>query len=250
MKAYLIAIAIMLLAFSGEANGAVYKCTDADGAVSYQDQPCKAEEKQRQIQAQKNVSVEETDLEVVQVVIPDVGLALVALFDHMEHMTRAHGDRAATIAVRSKPGHEPMEMQITFFANRSGGGYSHQLLAQHLADLSPELRQPPLPASSERWNFETAIGDANMISHYSPGGSPVNGEWDTVTTGYVAHPRVVAAVTILNNGKTSDGLRWALKVYNMFQIAAGNELLRGTGQQPVHSSFDWVLKPSAAPTRP
>ena len=233
MKAYLIAIAIMLLAFSGEANGAVYKCTDADGAVSYQDQPCKAEEKQRQIQAQKNVSVEETDLEVVQVVIPDVGLALVALFDHMEHMTRAHGDRAATIA-----------------ANRSGGGYSHQLLAQHLADLSPELRQPPLPASSERWNFETAIGDANMISHYSPGGSPVNGEWDTVTTGYVAHPRVVAAVTILNNGKTSDGLRWALKVYNMFQIAAGNELLRGTGQQPVHSSFDWVLKPSAAPTRP
>jgi hypothetical protein len=225
MKAYLIAVAIMLLALSGEANGAVYKCTDADGAISYQDQPCKAEEKQRQIQAQGKVAVEGTDLEIVQVVIPDVGLAMVALFDHMEHMTQAHGDRAATIAVRSKPGHEPMEMQITFFANRAGGSYTHQQVAEHLANVSPELRQPPMPISSERWEFKTAIGNAKMVSHYAPGGGPVNGGWDTVTTGFVAHPRVVAAVTILNNGKTSDGLRWALKVYNMFQIGAGKELL-------------------------
>jgi hypothetical protein len=225
MKAYLIVIAIMLMALSCEADGAVYKCTDTDGAISYQDQPCKAEEKQRQIQAQRNVSVDGTDLEIVQVPIPDVGLALVALFDHMEHITRRHGDRAATIAVRSKPGHEPMEMQITFFANREGGSYTHQQVAERLANVSPELRQPPLPPSSERWNFETVIGDANMVSHYAPGGGPVNGGWDTVTTGFVAHPRVVAAVTILNNGKTSDGLRWALKVFNMFQIAAGNELL-------------------------
>lgn len=221
-------IAVMVgVSFLAQAGfGAVYKCTGENGSVSYQDQPCGGDEHEQRMPSERTVSVDGTDLEMVQVVVPGVGMAFVGLFDHMEHMTRRHGQLASTIAVRSKKGHPPMEMQITFFANERGDSYTHRLIAQKLASLSPVLEQPPMPFGSEHWRFETAIGDASMISHYSPGGGHFHGSWDTLTIGYVAHPKVVAAVTILNNGKTSDSLRWALKVYNMFQVAVGDELLQ------------------------
>lgn len=225
MKAHLVTFATALLALPAVGFAAVYKCTDASGAISYQDQPCGADEEERQIPSRLGATVEGHDLELVQLVVPGVGAAMVALFDHMEHMTQEHGDRAATIAIRAKPGHEPMEMQITFFANDEGGAYSHRQVSDQLAAISPALGQPPMPLGSENWVFETALGDAQMISHYAPGGGPLGRRWDTITLGYVAHPRVVAAVTILNNGKTSESLRSALRVFNMFQVAVGSELL-------------------------
>lgn len=225
MKNCLTAIAIMLFALPHGARGAVYKCTDAGGAVRYQDQPCGAGERQREIQSRRSLTVEGADIELVQLVVPGVGTAFVGLLDEMEHKIRKHGDAAVTIAIRSTAEQHPMEMQITFFANKTGGAPSRSQVSDQLAAISPALRQPSMPPGSERWSFKTAIGDATMLSHYAPGGGSINGEWDTSTVGHVAHPRVIAAVTILNNGKTSEGLRRALKVYNMFQVAVGSKLL-------------------------
>ncbi len=225
MNNHLFAAALVLLVLPCSALGAVYKCTDADGSISYQDQPCSVDERQREIQSTKKFVVEGADLEVVNVVVPGVGLALVAIFDSMEHSTQQHGDQATTMFIRSKAGFQRMEMRITFFANEGRGDHIYHQVADQLASFSPGLKQPSMPAGSERWSFETAIGVAQMISHYSPAQGSASKEWDTITVGHVVHPRVVAAVTIFNNDKTSDGLRQALRVYNMFQVAVGNELL-------------------------
>lgn len=229
--------ALLLLAASGTSTAAIFKCTAADGSVSYQDQPCPADESQHSRADQQepassgsrreSITIDGETVRLVYFPVPGLGEVQVPVFEHMEYTTRSHDDRAATIALRAKPGQDPMQLQMTFFANRPGRSYSAAEAMQFLADIDPQLTNEQAYAD-EFWSFETQLGNIdfetsireNPRSFGSEGRDPQSGEFTTATTGLKRHPNVVVAVTILTNGRMSEGLRGALRVVNAFFVLA------------------------------
>lgn len=203
------------------AEAQLYKCTDASGEVAYQDQPCAGSQAQ-EVRAKERTPPPKSGkpFDPVVLQVPGVGKAVIPVFQNLEHMTRAHGEQAATIAIRASAGEEPFELQMTFLANRAGDSYSSDEADQLLAGIDPVL-VPAVSYVGESWTFPTQIGNADFVSARMPklhlGSSRVD-EFDTNTAGHILHPDVVVAIKILNNGGTSESLRTALGIVNAFQV--------------------------------
>ena len=216
----MIAISFVLLV-APAAEAQLYKCTNAEGEVAYQDQPC-ADSEGQEVRARERTAPPKSNkpFDPVIVEVPGVGRAVVPVFEDLEHMTRAHGEQAATIAIRSTGDGEQFELQMTFMANRAGAPYSSDEVDQALANIDPIL-VPSVSYVGERWTFPTQIGDADFVSAVMPKlhlGDRQVAQYDTNTAGHILHPDVVVAIKVLNNGGTSDGLKTALQIINAFQV--------------------------------
>ena len=214
-----------MLVLCATAQAQLYKCTDASGAISYQDQPC-ADTQQQEVRTSRVAPpTKSTDpFEAVFLQVPGIGEAVIPVFEHMEYLTRVHGEQAATIAIRAKEGHRPMELQMTFLPNRQGDPYSVEEVEQVLGRIDLRL-VPQSGLYGEKWTFATQIGDAQMRTSVETQPRSFSGSkriYDTSTAGYVLHSKVVVAIKIFNSGGQSDELRWALRVVNAFQVAAAH----------------------------
>lgn len=208
----------------------LYKCESADGGVSFQDQPCASTEKEEvRRQGPTLIPTEEDGASLVQVSVPGVGEAFVPVFDTMTVRVHRHGKAAVTAVLKSKSGEEPMELQITLFANSVEQPYNIISAREFLRSIDPNLVRHPIHYG-EGWDFSLAFAEARMYS-YGQGGQPHSvmpaTGYTTTTTGFAKHPQVVVWILILNDGGTSESLKLALRVINAMQIrdSASGEVL-------------------------
>ena len=93
-RASLILFALALILAATAQGQGVFKCTNPDGSISYQDRECPdaAEEKRVDLGGTTQQS-REKDFDSKIIAVPGVGEAGVVVFDYMETTVREDGDR-------------------------------------------------------------------------------------------------------------------------------------------------------------
>lgn len=198
----LIFVAMAAIAQTGVAS--TYKCVGADGAVSFQDRPCANNEES----SVANVAASDgLDFDPLFVPLPGGRQAALAVFKTMQSTVRENGQRATTVKIKSKPGQEPMSLQITFLANPSGQHFTDD----QVSDIVLKMAQPHVEDSFERrarlWETPTEIGTAvfsTLNSREYMGKTPPRGEYRTITVGQIATSETILAFTLLTNGMDTE----------------------------------------------
>lgn len=202
LRKSLILMALAATAQTGVAS--TYKCVGTDGAVSFQDRPCANDEES----SVANVGASDgVPFDPLFVPLPGGRQAALAVFKTMQSTVRENGSRATTVKIKSKPGQQPMSLQITFLANPSG----NQFTDEQVSDIVLKMAQPHVAGSVERrarlWETPTEIGTAvfsTLNAREYRDKNPPRGEYRTITVGQIATAETILAFTLLTNGMDTE----------------------------------------------
>lgn len=247
MRRLAIALGALLLVQSEAGIGqSVYKCTNADGSVSYQDRACPGSAQEKKLPTARSAGQQKRSYDGKVIPLPGIGEAAVLVFDYMETIVRQDGERATTIGIRSKPGaRDKMSMMMTFMPNPTGMIPSRrqqetavrQTALQSTGGAFNEFRFEEFHAKSGTGLF-SVVGDPRF-----PGGVAPDGEYATVTAGQIASDDVVVDVTILTDGVDNKGFSDALAIAKTFVVAPGVVAINNDGgdlQLPdAPAGFSW-----------
>lgn len=214
-----IALALALLA--QPAAGDIYKCTAADGSVSYQDQPCDGGRPDPAERKSRDSRGEADDFEALFVPIHGNKEAVVARFHTMTSAVHRGDPRAITVRLNSKPGQEPLGMLLTFFDNPENKVFSDE----QVSELVLQMAEPFLESSFERraqlYETPTELGTAVFTSvneRRYMNREPPRGEYRTITVGQIPTSHTFIAFTILSNGTDNAHFNDAISVLKSMQI--------------------------------
>lgn len=202
----------------------VYKCTNADGSVSYQDRACPGAADEKKVRVGKPARKKGRGYDGKVVPVPGIGEAAVLVFDYMETIVRQDGERGTTIGIRSKPGtSNKMSMMLTVMPNPQGSIPSRQQQENDVRQIAMEAAGMGF-ADFRFQDFEARSG-TGLLSvvddpRYPDGAAPA-GEFATVTAGQIVSDTVVIAVTILSDGVDNKGFTDALAIAKTFVVAPG-----------------------------
>ena len=218
-----IILVVVALAFSGSGIGqSVYKCTNADGSVSYQDRACPGSADEEKVAVGKPARKRGPGYSGKIVPVPGIGEAAVLVFDYMETVVREDGDRATTIGIRSKPGaRDKMSMMMTFMPNPRGSVPTRQQQENAVTRIAMETTGGGFfDFRFEEFEAKSGSGLLTIIDdpRYPDGVAPA-GQFATITAGQVASDDVVVAVTILTDGIDNRGFDDAIAIARTFVVA-------------------------------
>lgn len=223
MKMHLLSLCLGALALSGYAHGqSVYKCTNPDGSISYQDRACPGTSKEKKVSVGRSERTARSGTDGKVIPVPEVGEAAVLVFDYMETVVREDGDHSTTMGIRSKPGaRNKMSMVLTFKPNRNASIPSRQ--QQESAIKGIVYQQEGLGSYYfEFQEFEAKSGDGLLTvindRRYPKGVAP-KGEYATITAGQIASDRVVVDLTILTDGVKNKGFADAMTIAKTLVVA-------------------------------
>jgi len=214
----------LILAATADGQG-VYKCTNPDGSVSFQDRACPESADEKKVSVGSTVREETNDYEGIVFAVPGVGDAAVMVFDYMETVVREDGDRAITLGIRSRPGaRHKMSMMLTFMPNLRGTIPSQDRQVETVKRIAMQTTGGFIPSDLEIHEFQaqTGTGLFTIIPDPSyPNGAAPDGEYATMTAGQIVDEKVVIAITILTDGIRGKGFTDALAIVETFVIAPG-----------------------------
>ena len=251
MKNLALALGATMLTFSSVALGqSVYKCTNPDGSISYQDRACPGSASEKKMNVGKQPREKKSAYGGKVVPVPGVGEAAVLVFDYMETIVREDDDRATTIGIRSKPGApDKMSMMMTFMPNLKGVIPSRQQQENSVKMIAYQQTGGGF-IEFEMQEFEAKSGTglfAVVDDPAFPSGVAPDGEYATVTAGQIANEQVVVAVTILTDGTDNKGFTDALAIAETFVVAPGIVAVnQGDGELQLPEAaagFSWQQAP-------
>lgn len=211
------------LAFSGFAQAqAVYKCTNPDGSVSFQDRACPGASQEKRVSIDSSSRSGRDDFEVKVVTLPGVGEAAVLVYDYMDIARREVGAQTTTVRVRSKTGSgDKVNLQMTFRPNPGGEIPSRQEQEREVTRLAR--------AGS---GFSSKMGDLQEFNPRSgsglfavaskprqPGSVANGGDYMTRTAGRIVDHNVIVDVAILSDGVRNKAFADALSIVESFAVA-------------------------------
>lgn len=221
MRIPLIPCVLTLLLASAPLHAqSVYKCTNPDGSVSYQDRACAGDAVEKTVTVQKPARKKlPAGSNAKLVTVPGVGQVAVLVFDYMETVVRGDGNDGVTLGLRSKVGaREKISIMMTFMKNQRGvvpDQQSHaatvRMAAQQYVGMQvgqPELLE--LPAVSGK-GLVAVIDDPRYPDKKAP-----PGEYATVTVGHMFSPTMATAFTVFSDGTDNKGFEDALAIVQSF----------------------------------
>lgn len=242
----------VILAFGSAARSqSVYKCTNADGSVSYQDRACPGSTDEKKVSVGNTVREKKRGYDGKVIPVPGVGEAAILVFDYMETVVRQNGNRSITIGIRSKPSaRDKMSMMMTFMPNLKGEIPSRRQQESAVTTIAMQQTGGRLFADFELHEFKAKSGTGLFTSIDDPAfpsGVAPDGEYATITAGQIASDDVVVAVTILSDGVDSKGFTDALAIAETFVVAPGIVAINHEGgelQLPdPPTGFSWQQAP-------
>ncbi len=218
-------VLLLCLAAAPNAVAQVFKCTNPDGSVSYQDRACPEAANENRVSVGSSARKRASGYEGKIIPVPGVGEAAVLVFDYMETIVRDDDGRATTIGIRSKRGsRNKMSMMMTFMPNADGripGRQEQETTVKQIAMLQAgggffdDFEIYDFQAKSGAGVF-TTINDPKF-----PGGRAPEGEYATITAGQIVDKHVVVAITILSDGLDNKGFTDALAIAETFVVGPG-----------------------------
>ena len=218
-----LAIVGIMLAFSGSAQAqAVYKCTNPDGSISFQDRACPGASQEKRVTIESSNRSSRDDFDVKVVTLPGVGEAAVLVYDYMNIARREDGPQTTTVRVRSNPGSaDKVHLQMTFRPNPDGEIPSRLEQEREVARLAQ--------AGS---GFSSQVGDLQEFNPRSgsglfavasktrqPGNAASGGDFMTRTAGRIVDHNVIVDVAILSDSVRSKAFADALSIVESFAVA-------------------------------
>ncbi|MDH3442043.1 MAG: DUF4124 domain-containing protein [Gammaproteobacteria bacterium] len=221
----LLAAACLLITGASSAQS-IYKCTNADGTVSFQDRACPGETSSATVQVDRPTRKAKSDYDGKVINVPGVGEAAILVFDYMETIVRDDGGQATTIGIRSKRGaRDKMSLMMTLMPNPRGEMPSRAEHEAAVADIILQQTGGRLGFGGFEMNEFMAKSGTGLFAVLAdpsyPRGVAPDGEYATMTVGQIADERFVAAITILSDGTDNKGFTDALSIAETFVVAPG-----------------------------
>lgn len=201
----------------------INKCTDKNGKISLQDDPCKTNHSTEAIQSKKNRnSASKDSVEPINVKIPGVGEGALLSFKWWDsRIIQPRPDLPPTVKMTSKSGEEPISFSISFIPNKSGNKISLEESADTVFQMASRYVTGSVEKKVNLTKLDTSIGPAVYASFTEEKylNAPIpKGEYSSITVGQAAHSKIVVGFTILTNGTDSKVLIDALNIIGSFQI--------------------------------
>lgn len=194
----------------------VYKCTNPDGSVSYQDRACSGDAEEKTVRVRKPASKQSTaEPDIKLVSVPGIGAVAVAVFDYMETIVRDDGSDGVTMGLRSLPGaREKISIMLTFMKNQRGVVPDNQARAEAVR-RSAQQYMGMHTRRTELLEFQstagvgllTIVGDPRYPNNVAP-----PGEYATATVGHIYSPSMATAITVYSDGVENQGFKDALAI--------------------------------------
>lgn len=239
--------AITLAVLTPPAIADVYKCTDDDGSITYQDHPCAGQQAGNSVRTSRDRSGDAEDFDALFVPISGGKQAAIARFHTMTSAVHRGDPRAVTVRLNSKPGQEPLGMLLTFFDNPESKVFSDE----QVSEIVLQMAEPHLENSFERraqlYESPTEIGTAVFASvndRRYMNREPPRGEYRTITVGQIPTSHTIVAFTILSNGTDNAHFRDALTILQSMQIILDEpqspaDSVAKTGRPPAPAGYQW-----------
>ena len=227
MKRISLLLAAAALLFAGLSSAqSIYKCTNPDGSVSFQDRACPGESNSATVDVARPKRNSQSGYEGKVIDVPDVGEAAILVFDYMETTVREEGGMATTIGIRSKRGaRDKMSMMMTLMPNPRGEVPTRAEHESAVANIVLQQTGGRLGFGGFEMNEFMAKSGSGLFAVLAdpnyPSGVAPDGEYATMTVGQIADERFVAAITILSDGTDNKGFTDALAIAETFVVAPG-----------------------------
>lgn len=227
MKRFSLLLASAALLITGASSAqSIYKCTNPDGSVSFQDRACPGESRSATVDVQRPKRKSQSGYAGKVINVPEVGEAAVLVFDYMETIVRDEGGQATTIGIRSKPGaRDKMSMMMTIMPNPRGQVPTRAQHESAVADIVLQQTGGQFGFGGFEFNEFMAKSGTGLFAVLAdpkyPRGAAPDGEYATMSVGQIADERFVAAITILSDGTDSKGFTDALAIAETFVVAPG-----------------------------
>jgi hypothetical protein len=215
---------IILLSLGSTAHGQrVFKCTDDEGSITFQDHACaNASDEKGSAAAKKGNTLKRNGGGQV-VPLPLIGEVTIATPDYAETTVDADGERSTSVTLSAKPGTgEKMSLVLTFMPNPNGAIPSkqkQQIMARRIVQkftgvnsLEDEFRDFNVTSGSGTY---AVLHDPNFPDQVAP-----EGEYATIAAGQIVDRQTIVIVAIYADGVTSKGFADALAVAESFVVSS------------------------------
>ena len=99
----IVAASLFLLSNAASAQS-IYKCTNPDGSVSFQDRACPESASSKTMDVEGRTPKKQSGYDGEVVSLPGIGEVAFVVFDYMETIVKEDGERSTTVGIRSRRG--------------------------------------------------------------------------------------------------------------------------------------------------